>query len=253
MTDSRLVVYCAIANNYNALLNPSVRDDGVDYFCFTDQPIWLSLTNSTVWKIRPFPKEVLHLEPTRKCRMVKILPHLFFPEYEYSVWVDGSIDIIGDIGALIAKYDYPDLLCFKHPKRACIYEEGRACIDLGKDDPHLITRQLDAYRRQGFPENAGLVETGVLIRKHNAPNIIKLMEAWWQELSTHSRRDQLSFPYAAWRTGMWPPQLMGEENVWGTSQVFRLRLQSFHGGKQQTLWNRLCVLADKYFFWRFKR
>lgn len=252
-SEKKIVVYCAIANNYNALLNPSVRDDRFDYVCFTDQPVWFRLSTDTIWNIRPFPKDVRGLEPTRKCRMVKILPHHFFPEYEYSVWVDGSIDIIGDIQALIEKYDYPDLLCFKHPKRSCIYEEGQACIDMGKDDPQLILHQLETYRNQGFPEHAGLVESNVMIRKHNDPEIIKVMESWWQELSTHSRRDQLSLPFAAWRHGRWPPPLMGEDNVWGSSDVFHLRRESYHGGKPLTLPDRARILADKYLLWRLKR
>lgn len=248
-----LVVYSAIVRNYNAVLCPSRVDDSLDYICFSDQPFWNGLINNTVWDIRPFPKETRELEATRKCRMVKILPHLFFPEYDYSVWVDGSIDIIGDIRALIATHDYPDLLCFKHPKRDCVYEEGKACIDLGKDDPQVINNQLDAYHRQGFPEHAGLIESGVMIRKHNDPEIIKVMESWWQELSTHSRRDQLSFPYAAWRHGRWPPPLMGEDNVWGSSAVFRLRRESYHGGKPLTMLDRARILADKYLLWRLKR
>lgn len=248
----RLVVYTAINANYNALLNPSVIADDFDYRCFTDQPLWFKLANNTRWITLPFPGGAKRLDPVRACRMVKIMPHLFFPEYEYSVWIDGSIDIIGDIHALIAKHDYPDLLCFKHPKRDCIYEEGKACIDLGKDDPEVINNQLNTYRQQGFPPHAGLIESGVMIRKHNDPEIIKVMEEWWQELSTHSRRDQLSFPVAAWRHDRWPPPLMGEDNVWGSSDVFRLRRESYHGGKPLTLLNRIRILADKYFLWRFK-
>jgi hypothetical protein len=250
---NKVVVYCAIANNYNALLNPSVRDAGFDYVCFTDQPLWFKLAfGNTVWRIRSFPREVSHLEPTRKCRMVKILPHHFFPEYEYSVWVDGSIDIIGDIHSLIAQYENAACLGFRHPLRACVYEEGRACIQAGKDDPALINRQLEHYRTQGLPENNGLIESNVLIRRHNDPQVIQVMEEWWRELSSHSRRDQLSFPYAAWRHDFWPT-LMGEDNVWGASQVFRLRRESFHGGKPLTLSERMRILADRHLLWRFKR
>lgn len=249
---ANIVVYSAIANNYNPLLNPSVRDEGIDYFCFTDQALWYRLANNIVWKIKPFPKDVRDLEPTRKCRMVKILPHRFFPEYEYSVCVDGSIDIIGDIRALLTQYDYPAMLCFKHPKRSCIYQEGKTCIDLGKDDPQVISRQLDCYRGQGFPENAGLIESGVLIRRHNDPTVIRVMEDWWREVRTQSRRDQLSFPYVAWRNDFWPTT-MGDESVWGSSRVFTLRMNSYHGDKKITLLDRLLKLADAHLMWRFKR
>jgi hypothetical protein len=248
--NKNIIVYTAISNQYNALLNPSHIDAGLDYCCFTDQVFWNRLANNTVWKIRPLPKE--DIDPVRLCRMVKILPHLFFPDHEYSVWVDGSINIIGDIQTLLTQYNYPAMLFFKHPKRSCIYQEGKTCIDLGKDDPQVISRQLDCYREQGFPENAGLIESGVLIRRHNDPAVIRVMDEWWREVRTQSRRDQLSFPYVAWRNDFWPTT-MGDESVWGSSQVFTLRMNSYHGDKKITLLDRLLKLADTYIMWRFKR
>ena len=36
--------------------------------------------------------------------------------------------------------------------------------------------------------------------KHNQKDVIKAMEMWWDEIENGSRRDQLSFNYAAWKT-----------------------------------------------------
>jgi hypothetical protein len=248
-TPKKIVVYTAIVNNYNPLRNPANVDPGIDYVCFTDQPRWFALSNNTIWKGRPFPDG--DLDATRMNRQVKLLPHKFFPEYEYSVYVDGSINIVGDIRALLEKYDHPSMLSFNHPRRSCIYEEGKVCIEMGKEDPRVIARQLDRYRSEGFPEDFGLTENAVLIRRHNDPAIIKLMEDWWHELLTESRRDQLSFPYVAWRNGFWPVT-MGKESVWGSSEVFKLET-THHGGKTLGLMERFRVLADVYFLWRFKR
>ena len=41
-----------------------------------------------------------------------------------------------------------------------------------------------------------MVQSGVIFRKHNDPNCIKLMECWANELQFKSHRDQLSFNYA---------------------------------------------------------
>lgn len=245
----KVVVYTAIVNNYNPLRNPVHIDPKIDYVCFTDQPRWFSLANNTIWKGRPFPKS--NLDPTRMNRQVKLLPHQFFPEYEYSVYVDGSISIIGDIRALLEKYNYSSMLSFKHPLRSCIYEEGKVCIDMHKEAPEVIIRQLNQYKEDGFPEQFGLIEGGVLIRKHNEPTVVKLMEDWWREVVTQSRRDQLSFPYVAWRNGYWPVT-MGEESVWGRSEVFRLET-THHGDRKLTLADRIGILADVHFLWRFKR
>lgn len=246
---NNIVVYTAIVGNYNPLRNPRRVEAGVDYVCFTDEPRWFALANNTVWQCRPFPKSTL--DATRMNRQVKLLPHQFFSEYEYSIYIDGSINIIGDIRALLAKYGHPKMLSFKHPKRDCAYQEGQVCIEMNKETPEAINRQLAAYRAEGFPEHFGMIEAGVLIRRHNDPEVIALMEDWWHELKTQSRRDQISFPLVAWRHHFWPT-LMGEKNVWGSSEVFKLET-NYHGGRKLTLVDRLRILADIHLLWRFKQ
>ena len=41
-----------------------------------------------------------------------------------------------------------------------------------------------------------------VLRRHNAADCIKTMETWWQEIKYKSKRDQLSFNYSMWKTGM---------------------------------------------------
>ena len=245
----KIVVYTAIVGNYNPLRNPAQIEEGVDYVCFTDEPHWFRLANQTVWQGRPFPPG--ELDSTRTNRQVKLLPHRFFPDYDTSVYVDGSIRITGSIRALLAEYGQPKMLGFKHPKRNCAYQEGLTCIEMNKETPEVVRHQLERYRSEGFPECFGLIEGGVLIRRHNDPEIVALMEAWWHELQSESRRDQISFPYVAWRHGFWPT-LMGEKNVWGSSEVFRLET-THHGDRKLTLADRLRILADIHLFWRFKK
>lgn len=55
------------------------------------------------------------------------------------------------------------------------------------------------YRSEGFPENAEMVQTGIEVRRHNDPNLIKFNELWFDEVRTKSKRDQLSFNYVAWK------------------------------------------------------
>jgi len=37
----------------------------------------------------------------------------------------------------------------------------------------------------------------VLVQRHNAPDWVRFAEAWWAEICRGSRRDQLSFAFAA--------------------------------------------------------
>jgi hypothetical protein len=86
-----------------------------------------------------------------------------------------------------------------HPKRTCIYSEASAVISLRKDTSENIRPQLDRYKAEGFPANYGLLQSNILIRKHNEPDCIRLMEAWSEEVMNGSHRDQLSFNYCCWK------------------------------------------------------
>lgn len=246
----RIVVYTAIVNNYDVLRNPSHIDDTLDYVCFTDQPQWLRLSTHTVWTIRPIPPA--GLDSTRMNRMMKLQPHRFFPDHDYSIYVDGCIDIIGDVRSLLQKYAHPRMLSFRHPLRDCIYEEGEVCIQMSKDDPEAIRNQLEHYRSQGHPENFSLIEAGVLIRKHNDDLISRLMDEWWQEVLTRSRRDQLSFPYVARRNGFWPT-MMGNDHVRGASAYFALRTNIGHRPHGISLKEKMRILNQVHLLWRFRR
>ena len=60
---------------------------------------------------------------------------------------------------------------------------------------------MQRYTREGFPANYGLVDTAVLLRRHT-PKVEEFCRLWWQQLQIGSRRDQLSFTYCAWKSGL---------------------------------------------------
>lgn len=241
----KIVIYTAITNGYDKLRNPSYIDQDVDYVCLTDQKVWFSLINNTVWKIKPLPGN--RLDCVRRQRQPKILPHRFFPKYEHSVYVDGNVNIIGDVAQLIKRYADAKILCFKHLERDCIYAEGDACIALGKDEPATINKQLDRYRAEGYPVHCGLIDGSILIRRHNDAEVRKVMEDWWQELKNESKRDQLSFNYVIWKNNA-KYHVMGDENARVNSDVFRF--YNFNHIKHDS---KVTVFMERYLLWRFHR
>lgn len=88
---------------------------------------------------------------------------------------------------------------FRHPDRRCIYVEAARCISMSKDDPALIIRQMERYRREGYPPDNGLAECNVIVRHHSDALVQKVMSDWWREIRKGSRRDQLSFNYVIWK------------------------------------------------------
>jgi len=204
----KIAVYTSIFNGYDNLIEDQFQMDGVDYICFTDQSI-----QSTNWKVvNSIP---IYNDPNRNAKKYKILPHRYLHEYDWSIWIDGNIKVISDIrnlctNGLYKVYDHMQVF----DKRNCIYDEAAAILNFGdinskrtpergiknwKDNPMVITDQINRYKLEGYPSNNGLATNPIIVRNHNSIEVIKNMEDWWNEIKYNSKRDQLSFNYIAWK------------------------------------------------------
>ena len=199
------IIYTAIFGEYDNLPDPLFKPKGWDFVCFTDSNI-----KSNIWNIEKVP--AIYEDPTRNARKYKVLPHRWFPNYEYSLWVDGNIIIRNDINKLITEYlSKVNLAVHDHNQnvqdpRDCVYKEAQTIFDFGqkngnyKDDPNIIKNQMAKYLNEKYPSNNSLAVTMQLLRKHNEPDCIRAMECWWEEIKYGSKRDQLSFNYSMWKT-----------------------------------------------------
>lgn len=222
----KIVVYTCITNNYDNLVEPTYIDNSLTYLAFVSN----DEIKSSVWQIKKIDIDQ-ELGPVKTARKIKILAHKYLSEYDCSIWIDGTIDVIGDVKSLVNSLGFPLFVGFKHPFRNCIYSEGKACIKHNKDKKEIINEQLSDYRKEGYPVNAGLIESNVLIRMHNSPSVIKLMEFWWQEVRNKSRRDQLSFNYSVWKTESHFVQIINE-NARDSFDYFLMRCNGLHRGEQ---------------------
>lgn len=160
------------------------------------------------WQIKPLDQS--QTDPCRKAKIHKILSHVYFPDHEYTLWVDGCIAITTPFYFADLIEDYlgrSDIVVFKHRRRQCIYAEAKECIAQKKDAPAVIRRQMKMYRADGYPEDNGLIEGCVILRRHSR-KIIRFNEMWYDIITRYSRRDQLSFNYVAHQLKMkvryWP-------------------------------------------------
>ena len=88
-----------------------------------------------------------------------------------------------------------------------VYMEADALLTLdkrglAKDRADLIKKQVQRYYDEGFRSQNGHVAAAIMLRRHHEPRVIEAMEKWWSEIEKGSRRDQLSFNYAAWKTDL---------------------------------------------------
>lgn len=188
------VIYTCITGNYDELIQHNCTNLNYDYICFTDNDELLKQQKVGTWEIKPlfFDK----LDDTKNARWHKTHPHILFPNYEYSIWIDSNGNILSDKIFNIAE---KDLLIPKHFSRNCIYDEALACIIGKKETLHNISAIVDILEENKMPKNYGLNETNILLRRHNVPQIIKLMDEWWSYIEKYTKRDQLSLSYVLWK------------------------------------------------------
>ena len=191
---NKKVVYTCITGGYDSLLEPTYISEGFDYICFTDNK---NLT-SNIWNIRPLPNETEGLTQVKKQRYIKLNPHKILSEYDLSVWVDGNVEVKGNLNELLISDDY-SIFVPTHPSRKCLYAESKAVLSMRKDKKENVEPQMKKYKEDGFPTNYGLLQSNILIRRHNNKDCIKLMEEWFNEVKNGSHRDQLSFNYVCWK------------------------------------------------------
>lgn len=198
-TRQDIVVYTAVAGGYDAVREPEVVSERCRYVCFSDAP---APPASRVWLFRRFDE--LLPDPARTSRKPKLLAHRYFPECEYSVWIDANLSVVGDLAELVERHlAVESLALFRHPDgRACLYEEAEACIRLRKDREEVIRAQVEGYRARGYPPGRPVPACTAILRRHRDRRVAHAMEQWWEELRRGSRRDQLSFPFVAWTNAL---------------------------------------------------
>jgi len=190
-----VIVYTAIFGGYDNLLDPMEDYEGVDFVCFTDDPNM----KSDIWDVRVYQPR--YGDPRHDAKVFKILPHQFFPNHDCSLWIDGCYRLVRNPSDLLKFFGSHSMACMEHPQRDCIYDELRASLLIGWAGVGDISRQVERYKQEGYPKNNGLAYGGFLLRRHNDAVVSAVMDDWWHEICTESRRDQISFPYVARKHG----------------------------------------------------
>lgn len=207
--DERVAVYTCILDGYDELRQPLVCDPQCDYYCLSmDKPDnpgiwqWIDVTGA-------FPLDITG-DFTRINRYCKLHPHIFFPQYHYSIYIDGRIQIRKEISGLLTKIGKIGIAAYGIDSATMdTYEHASAmCFLRFKGESEKVIReQMQRYTNEGFPRYFGHTENGVMVREHHNESCIRVMDTWWNEVRNYSRRDQLSFMYAVWKNGFTPQDI----------------------------------------------
>lgn len=196
---SKIVVYTSIFGNYDHLIEPLYKSQYCDYYVITDQIVpanssWKKYDTSSITDFE-------ELDNYKKSKYCKMFPDILFPEYDYSIWVDGNVQITADMYPFVDRMGDAKMATFNNPLHNCIYTEAifNVCQNNAKIDE--LFKQIEKYRSDGFPPKYGMRECTIIARLHSDPECKELMVSWWEQVNTYTMRDQISLPYVLWKHG----------------------------------------------------
>lgn len=197
---SRLAIYTCITNNYDSIKEPLLVMDNEEFFLFSDDVVTQNKGSESVWKRIP-------INAPFGCnvnRYYKMHPFQFEGDFDYAIYIDGSIQVVSELGSLcqLAREAKTGIAMHRHSRRDCVYEEARACIIHGNGNGSKIKKRVSKYKAEGLPQGFGLFECGIIVVDLKNKNASYLFSEWWKEFQySQCERDQLSFPYILWKNG----------------------------------------------------
>ena len=137
------------------------------------------------------------------------------PEAEASLCLGPGRRLVGNLDTLLGRWLLPqELALWRHPAgidwwdliEAHFVGDPAAAGAAAAPEPDLQTvlAQAQDCEMLRLPRNAGACDTGMIWRRHRAPEVIRLMEAWWAALQAAPGLEAVAL-YAALENPASPP------------------------------------------------
>ena len=149
MSDIKVIVYSANIGGYDNFIPLTNYDPNVRYILFTDDNDF----KSDVWEVKSVDFLNDKLDNRKKARYIKMNPHLVLPPHDISIWVDHCLEPkFTDVNELLKEINFGNssVMCFPHPERDCIYDEGQVVLILKLDYPEIVNKQMNKYHSMSF-------------------------------------------------------------------------------------------------------
>ena len=188
-----------MVGEYDELSEPEVIEENCDYYIISDK----KPQKDTVYQYIDI-NEVIEegiSDNTRKNRYCKINAHKIFPNYRFSIYIDGNIALKNNIRRYVQELPKTRIAVLARTSYKSVYAEALRCMMHGRDDKEKFLKQVEQYWLEGMPEDFGLILPTIMVREHNNPICRKIMDDWWNEIRKYSKRDMISLAYVLWKNG----------------------------------------------------
>lgn len=230
----KIAVYTCITGDYDEVREPLVIEENCDYFIISDNPgmskepyHWIDVDSKVPDK---------GLSNKDKNRYCKLHPHLLFPEFDYSIYLDGSIQIKRPVGHNVTRVGKTGLALHKHRSGDCVYTEGIFLTWLGVVKKVEMIKEVSRFIEEGLPRHFGLRECSMIVTDLNNPRVPEIYGMWYEEYMKGSKRDQQALISALWKMGLGVDDignLGGEfflnnnpDIIWSVSEHYKKKIKS---------------------------
>lgn len=199
-SDKKIVVYTCITGGYDDVQEPFYSNPNVDYIIYTDLKI-----KTEKWKYKVIPENIKLINDNIIInRYIKFKMHELFSNYDYAIYIDGNVKIIGDVTKLIEKINNKSgLALHSHNCRNCAYNEAQVCVLKKKGVKNKIQDLIRKMKLEKFPTKYGLFEANVIAVDLKNENAKKIMNDWYNIFKeSECYRDQIILPYVLWKNNL---------------------------------------------------
>lgn len=197
----KTAVYTCVLGDYDAITIPNYVDADCDYYLITDDKKIKSDFYKVISVDKIVPVNVTSLrDKNRYCKMHGA--HIF-KDYDYSIYIDGNVQIISSVNQLIEKINEYGIGFHVHPHSKDPYMEALRCIVYKKEEREKIYSTIKWLASIGVERHCGAVECGVIVCE-NANEVAKdFLHNWYEYyMNGEAKRDQLYIAPAAMKTGI---------------------------------------------------
>lgn len=196
----KIAVYTCVAGGYDHIREPLTIENETDYYMISDDSAMAGKAYNWVDIDEVVPD--INMSPKDKNRYCKLHPYLLFPEYDYTIYLDGSIQIIKPIIHYVKKVGKTGIAIHRHRERDCIYSEGIFLVWLGAANKDLLVQDIARYIDAGLPRHFGMFECGMIVTDIHNPMSAEIYENWYEEYMRSVKRDQQALIYTLWTMGL---------------------------------------------------
>ena len=230
----RIAVFTCITGGYDKLTKPLVIEKRCDYFLITDVPEDVKIENDEYYTRIPVSKVVPKIlnTPKAKNRFCKSHGFEIFRDYDYSMYIDGNLQIIERMEELVNKTGKYGIALHRFPYGEDVYEHAMSLairLRIKKED---VCHEMKRLSQEGFPNNYGFPECGVIICEHSN-EIGKKVLCEWNDYYNNAlaKRDQLYLAYILWKNGITADEVCTLPGNLRENGYFRM--MSMHTGYQE--------------------